>query len=128
MRVLLWILGAAATVTGALYAARRKERRVADAFLKAVQDGHIDRVHDAPVIGGGFRGGVINGLADGTDFCLVMRTDRADGVIRLYDLAWDGHGSARGTFNPLKDSHVKALAEAYEMLARLCGRAHDPPN
>lgn len=129
MRLIFWIIGAAATMAGgAAVLSRQRDRRTADDFLAAVRDGRVEEVVDRPGIGPGVRGGVIVGQADGSLFELTMTTDR-HGVSRAYRLLWIGRDAVTGTHHLLKrGASAAALAEAYERLAKLCSRSKVPPN
>lgn len=118
MRLLYWILGAAASAAaGALVLDRRSKRRLSDAFLAALRGNEIaDLTYEAAIIAPGFRGELFRGRAAGRPFAFVARAD-ASGTRWSYALVW-GDAQLGASWNPLSGEADHPFAQAYVLLRR----------
>lgn len=120
MRVLYWLLGAAAAMIGtALIVDRKKARGFVQEFRAALAKGAVVIDEDDPhIFGAGLRGDIFKGTAAGHPFAFRAVID-ASGTRHGYVLAWAGRGMVTGDWNAVKDGDAYGLRELYLELQRL---------
>lgn len=128
MRILYWLLGAAATAAGAAYVASRGKRRsIAKDFLQALQQGPVKILVDEPhIVASGIKAETFRGEACGRAFAFVAKTD-ASGTRWTFVLAWSGAGQFVESWSPLRDASEHPLREAYALLRRHASKMNGSP-
>lgn len=90
MRALVWLVAAALSVAGGSLLLRRRERRSAQSFLDALQDGAIDGfTSDDAISRPGHRAEIFRGIIAGQRFCFAAETD-ASSTRWSFALIWEG--------------------------------------
>lgn len=118
MRVIFWILGAAAALAGGAVALeRRSRRRIADDFLAALRDGRLAfEAYQPAIVGKGTRAELFRGTAAGRPFAFIAQTD-ASATKWSYALAW-GDDRMTASWNPVSGEADHPFSQAYVILRR----------
>jgi hypothetical protein len=119
MRILYWLLGAAAASAGAAYVVNRgRQGRIAQEFLEALRQGPIKIHADEPsIIAAGLRAEVFRGEIAGRPFSFVARVD-ATGTRWTFALVWSDAGSFIQSMVGLPGESDHPLQAAYQILRR----------
>lgn len=118
MRLLFWILGAAAGLAGgAIALERRSKRRVADSFLSALRSGQlVFEAYQPSIVGKGHRAELFRGTAAGRPFAFIAQTD-VRAAKWSYALAW-GDDRLTASWNPASGEADHPFSQAYVILRR----------
>lgn len=118
MRLLYWLLGAAATaVAGAYVANRRADRILSERFLAALRMGPVTvEAYEPSIPAPGFRAEAFRGRLAGLPYAFVGRTD-ASGTRWTYALIW-GDERLLHAWSPLSGEAEHPLSQAYLLLRR----------
>lgn len=105
MRIVYWLIGAAATAAAGVYLLDRQGgRRTSARFHSALDRGSVAvrSVHSS-IPEPGIRQEAIHGVADGTPFLFISRTGR-DGLRWTYTLTWTGDAVIGRDLTDLRDA------------------------
>lgn len=117
MRIIHWLLGAAATAAAGAYLVHRgKQGRHAQDFLEALMQGPVTIHADEPHIGPGRRVEIFRGEAGGRPFSFATQID-ASGTKWIFVLDW-GDGRYVQRWNSLDGETEHPLQSAYLLLRR----------
>lgn len=130
MRILYWLLGAAATAAAGAYVVNRGlQGRIAKDFLDALRRGPVSIHADEPsIIASGLRAESFRGEAAGRPFAFIAKVD-VSGTRWTFALDWSGAGRFIQTWNTLSGESEHPLQSAYLLLRRHASKAgNSPPN
>jgi len=128
MRIIYWLLGAAAVAGAAYVVSRGKRQGIARDFLEALRQGPVTIHADEPhIIAPGQRAEVFRGEAYGRPFAFVAKVD-ASGTHWTFLLAWAGAGRFIETWNSLRGGSTHPLQAAYLLLRRQASKPNGAPN
>lgn len=132
MRIIYWLLGAAAAAaaaSGTAYIVNRdKKGRKSQDFLEALRQGPVKILaYEPSIIAGGFRAEVFRGEMAGRPFSFVARVD-ASGTRWTFALVASDGGSFIQAVSSLPGESEHPLLAAYQILRRHSSVPNDTAN